>query len=189
MTTLAPTIQYDGAVTIAVGPSRMSKQWQNRELLWSELVKRLGIPERTQETQDEYAHMKKQRRDEIKDVGGFVGGTLKGGRRKASAIIDRRLLTLDLDSIPQGQDPWDTVSLIIGCAAVCYSTHSHTPEKPRLRIVIPLSRSVAPAASSRSQRPALPGTGFTKSAVPPPGKSSAAASASISGDWSTPIIS
>lgn len=54
MTTLAPTIQYDGAVTIAVGPSRMSKQWQNRELLWSELVKRLGIPERTQETQDEY---------------------------------------------------------------------------------------------------------------------------------------
>lgn len=144
MTTLAPTIQYDGAVTIAVGPSRMSKQWQNRELLWSELVKRLGIPERTQETQDEYAHMKKQRRDEIKDVGGFVGGTLKGGRRKASAIIDRRLLTLDLDSIPQGQDPWDTVSLIIGCAAVCYSTHSHTPEKPRLRIVIPLSRSVTP---------------------------------------------
>lgn len=144
MATAAPTIQYDGPVSIAVGLSRTSKQWQNRELLWSDLVKRLGIPERTQESQAEYAQMRKQRRDEIKDVGGFVGGTLKGGRRKASAIIERRLLTLDLDSVPSGQDPWDTVSLIIGCAAVLYSTHSHTPDKPRLRIVIPLSRTVTP---------------------------------------------
>lgn len=152
MPTLTPTIHYDGPVTIAVGPSRTSKQWQNRELLWSKLVQRLAIPERTQETQAEYQNMRKQRRDEIKDVGGFVGGALKGGRRKADAIIQRRLITLDLDSIPKGEDPWTIVSLIIGCAAVMYSTHSHTPEKPRLRIVIPLSRNVTPdeyAAISR----------------------------------------
>lgn len=142
--TTAPVIQYDGAVTIAVGPSRKSVQWQNRELLWSDLVKRLAIPERTQETQAEYEHMKKQRRDEIKDVGGFVGGTLKGGRRKAEAIKQRRLLTLDLDSVKPTDDPWTIVSVVLGCAAVMYSTHSHSPAHPRLRIVIPLSRNVSP---------------------------------------------
>lgn len=142
--TTVPTIKYDGSVTIAVGPSRKSVQWQNREMLWSDLVKRLAIPERTQESQSEYEHMKKQRRDEIKDVGGFVGGTLKGGRRKAEAINQRRLLTLDLDTVKPTDDPWLTVSMIICCAAVMYSTHSHTPEKPRLRIVIPLSRPVSP---------------------------------------------
>lgn len=140
----APTITYDGSVTIAVGPSRKSVQWQNREILWSDLVKRLAIPERTQETQDEYEHMKKQMRDEIKDVGGFVGGTLKGGRRKAEAIKQRRLLTLDLDSVKPTDDPWTIVSVVLGCAAVMYSTHSHSPEHPRLRIVIPLSRNVTP---------------------------------------------
>ena len=152
MSTSAPTIHYDGPVTIAVGPSRTSKQWQNRELLWSKLVQRLAIPERTQETQAEYQNMRKQRRDEIKDVGGFVGGSLKGGRRKADAIIQRRLITLDLDSIPKKEDPWTIVSMIIGCAAVMYSTHSHPPDQPRLRIVIPLSRNVSPdeyAAISR----------------------------------------
>lgn len=144
MTTTDSKVKYDGLVNIAVGQSRKSVQWQNREVLWSDLVRRLAIPERTAETQEEYKHMLKARRDEIKDVGGFVGGTLKGGRRKADAIIQRRLLTLDLDSIPVGQDPWVTVELIIGCAAVLYSTHSHTEKAPRLRIVIPLSRNVTP---------------------------------------------
>lgn len=141
---IEPKIKYDGQITIAVGPSRKSTQWQNRQLLWSELVHRLNIPERTQETEAEYKSMQKTRRDEIKDVGGFVGGTLKGGRRKADAIMQRRLLTLDLDSCTPDDDPWTTVSLVLSCAAVMYSTHSHTAGKPRYRIVIPLSRNVTP---------------------------------------------
>src|SRR5699024_6727047 len=55
-----------------------------------------------------------------------------------------RLVTLDMDSIAAGEDPWPTVTLILGCAAVLYSTHSHTPKAPRLRLVIPLSRPVSP---------------------------------------------
>lgn len=137
-------VQYDGPVTIAVGQSRTSTNWQNKEIMWSKLVDRLGIPERTTESATEYKSMPKPQRDEIKDVGGFVGGTLKGGRRKAEAILQRRLLTLDLDEVPRDADPWDTVVLVLGCAAVLYSTHSHTPNAPRLRLVIPLSRAVSP---------------------------------------------
>ena len=137
-------VQYDGPITIAVGQSRRSTQWQNRDLMWSQLVNRLEIPERTQESAKEYKALPKAQRDEIKDVGGFVGGVLKGGRRKADAITQRRLLTLDLDEVPADADPWDTVVLVLGCAAVLYSTHSHRPDAPRLRLVMPLSRAVSP---------------------------------------------
>lgn len=145
-------IRYDGPVTIAVGESRRSTQWKNKEVLWSQLVARLSIPTKTPETVDEYRGFAKSKRDEIKDVGGFVGGSLKGGRRKAEAIMQRRLLTLDLDDVPRNADPWDTVVLVLGCAAVLYSTHSHRPEAPRLRLVMPLSRPVSPEEYSAIAR-------------------------------------
>ena len=145
-------IRYDGPVTIAVGESRRSTQWKNKEVLWSQLAERLSIPTKTPETVDEYRGFAKSKRDEIKDVGGFVGGSLKGGRRKAEAIMQRRLLTLDLDDVPKDADPWDTVVLVLGCAAVLYSTHSHRPEAPRLRLVMPLSRPVSPEEYSAIAR-------------------------------------
>ena len=145
-------IRYDGPVTIAVGESRRSTQWKNKEVLWSQLVERLSIPTKTPETVDEYRGFAKSKRDEIKDVGGFVGGSLKGGRRIAEAIMQRRLLTLDLDDVPRNADPWDTVVLVLGCAAVLYSTHSHRPEAPRLRLVMPLSRPVSPEEYSAIAR-------------------------------------
>ena len=145
-------IRYDGPVTIAVGESRRSTQWKNKEVLWSQLVERLSIPTKTPETVDEYRGFAKSKRDEIKDVGGFVGGSLKGGRRKAEAIMQRRLLTLDLDDVPRNADPWDTVVLVLGCAAVLYSTHSHRPEAPRLRLVMPLSRPVSPVTKIVGQK-------------------------------------
>lgn len=148
----AMKLQYDGPLTIAAAGSRKSTSWKNQDTTWSELARRLSITQRTAETRDEYNVMRKAQKDEIKDVGGFVGGALRNGRRKAESIIYRSLLTLDIDSAPQGEDPWPTVELVIGCAAILYSTHSHTPKAPRLRLVAPLSRKVTPdeyAALSR----------------------------------------
>ena len=73
------TLQYDGLITIATGSSRRSASWKTKEMLWSEFVDKLGRVTRTQETQQEYFRMPKEERDNAKDVGGFVGGTLKGG--------------------------------------------------------------------------------------------------------------
>ena len=72
-----PTLQYDGLITIATGSSRRSASWKTKEMLWSEFVDKLGRVTRTQETQQEYFRMPKEERDNAKDVGGFVGGTLK----------------------------------------------------------------------------------------------------------------
>ena len=142
------SLKYDGPITIATGSSRKSVSWKNEEILWSAFAKRLEEVTRTQETLTEYKAFSKARRDEIKDVGGFVGGTLKGGRRKAEAVVQRRLVTLDLDYVTPSDAPWETVELILGCAAVLYSTHSSTPKAPRLRLVIPLTRTVDPDRKS-----------------------------------------
>ena len=89
--------------------------------------------------------MAKTQRDAIKDVGGFVGGSLKGGRRTAENLANRSLLTLDLDEIDIAvKDLWDSITMLNDFEVVIYSTHSHEPKNPRLRLIIPLDRVVLP---------------------------------------------
>lgn len=135
-------INHDGAVTIAVGNSRKETHWKNREMLWSELVGRLSSTTRTSETFEEYRRAPKSEQSDIKDVGGFVGGTLRGGRRKSDAVVWRQLLTLDADYVKG--DFWASVEMMFDFACLAYSTHSHTPDSPRIRLVIPLARPVTP---------------------------------------------
>ena len=135
-------IRFDGPVTIAVGRSRKETNWKNREMLWSELVSRFSQTTRTAETYDEYVKMPKSQQDAIKDVGGFVGGTLKSGRRKLENVVWRQLLTLDID-YAKG-DIWAAVETMFCYACVMYSTHKHRPGSPRLRLVMPLTRPITP---------------------------------------------
>ena len=129
-------------LVIAVGHSRLSKYWKNTEITWEGLVERLKNTTRTAETQGEYFNMAKSQQDGIKDVGGFVGGRLKGGVRKAANIDKRYIVTLDADFA--SVDFCDALRLFSTYSWCVYSTHKHTPEKPRLRLVIPLNRPVTP---------------------------------------------
>ncbi|SMB88605.1 Virulence-associated protein E [Desulfonispora thiosulfatigenes DSM 11270] len=135
-------LKHDFLLNIATGRSRRETNWKNIKIMWSELVKRLSKTHRTHETVSEYQNALKAKRDEIKDVGGFVGGALKEGRRKAENIIGRQIVTLDADFVLG--DLWARFEVKIGCSGVMYSTHSHTPTSPRLRLVIPLVRPVTP---------------------------------------------
>jgi len=127
---------------IAVGKSRKDTRWRNTEVSWLGLVDKLTNPYRTHETMREYRAMSKDEQGRVKDIGGFVGGRLSGGRRTNENIVDRCLVTLDADNADP--DLWDDLSLTWEWEMVCYSTHSHTPEHPRLRFVIPLTRPVTP---------------------------------------------
>ena len=135
-------IKHDGSLTIATGRSRMEREWKNRSFTWSQLLAKLKKPTRTQETYAEYMKLPKSEQDKIKDVGGFIGGALKGGRRKADSVQARQIITLDADFAPPGLA--DELYLYIDGAYAVYSTHKHCPEKPRLRILIPLDREVTP---------------------------------------------
>ena len=141
---------HDKKLLIAIGRSRKAAQWQNREMLWSEFLDKLANTTRTRETVNDYAAMTKAERDNVKDVGGFVGGYLKNGRRSSASVVNRCLICLDVDNADTGL--LDDLDMTFINAYALYSTHSHTPEKMRLRLIIPLSRTVTPdeyAAVSR----------------------------------------
>jgi len=134
------TVQYDKALDVALGNSRKTKKWKNRPMQWSELLDRLRQTTRTPETMAEYKKMTKDQQSDIKDVGGFVGGYCNNGSR--TDIRHRSLLCLDADFADA--ELWPDWEMLYGNAAAVYSTHKHTPQKPRLRLVIPLSRNVDP---------------------------------------------
>ena len=73
-------------------------------------------------------------------MGGFVGGQLREGRRKNGMVLCRSMLTLDMDYGEPGI--WDEIDLLHDFRCCVYSTHKHTPEHPRLRMIIPLARDI-----------------------------------------------
>ena len=133
---------------IAYGNSRMEKRWKNNEISWGDFCKRVSTTQTTTETVEEYRKMTKPQQDAVKDVGGFVGGHLRGGRRKTGTVLCRSLLTLDMDH--GTPDILDELSLFNSHELCVYSTHKHTPEAPRLRLIFPLKRDV-----SEEEYPAL----------------------------------
>ena len=127
---------------ISTGNSRMEKRWNNVEMELDEFIERISHTIRTAETVEQYMKMTKAKQDAIKDVGGFVMGKLKGGRRKKDCVEFRSALTLDMDHAMQ--DIPEQVEMFFDFRCLIYSTHKHTPENPRLRLIIPLSRKVSP---------------------------------------------
>lgn len=131
----------DRQITISAAGSRKATQWPAQTLYWSELIERLKTPTRSTETLAEYLKLPKSKQDDLKDVGGFVAGTLQDNRRKANNVIGRDVITLDLDNIQPGQTQ-DILLRIesLGCAYAVYSTRKHEEAKPRLRVLVPLNR-------------------------------------------------
>lgn len=135
-------LKYDIELDIATAHSRLAKRWKNRKWKWSQLVEKCSETRYTGETLTEYLKMPKNEQSDIKDVGGFVGGYLNGGQRKSGSVMWRSCATLDVDfGTP---DLWDDFCLNYNCAALLYTTHKSTKEKPRYRLVIPFSRNVKP---------------------------------------------
>lgn len=133
-------MSLDKRINISTCKNRKTIVYKNESLLWSEFVKRLEKTTYTKESLEEYFKMEKSKQDDIKDVGGFVGGSLKEGKRRKGYVQSRSLITLDADYAYDGME--HIVSLIYGYACCVYSTHKHTKENPRLRFVIPLNRDV-----------------------------------------------
>lgn len=94
------TVRHNGDLLISLGKSRYETAWKNKTLSWAVLLNKLARSQETPETHAEYMKMSKEQQDRIKDIGGFVGGHLKDGRRKTGYVTGRQLLTLDLDFPP-----------------------------------------------------------------------------------------
>lgn len=136
---------------ISFGKHRADTNWKPEYLTWDEFVDRLRKVRRTSETMAQYDKMHNIGRGKIKDGPAFVGGLVRGGRRKKENVDTRSLITLDVDHADDGF--LFAAELVLGGTAyVIYSTHSHRPEKPKYRLIVPADRSMSPdeyAAVSR----------------------------------------
>lgn len=120
------------------------KQMELKEIniTWEGLIEKLRTPVRTAETLAEYQQMDKEKKNDLKDVGGFVGGELIHKSRKN--ISNRILITLDADSIDKNANFADLVKERCSYSYCIYSTHSHCLDAPRYRLIIPLNRTCSP---------------------------------------------
>lgn len=127
---------------IATCKSRRDKTYINQQMTWPEFIDRVKETYRTRETVQEYKSMSKLQQADIKDVGGFVAGQLKDGRRNNLSVMSRSMITLDLDFAPA--DFWDIVDMLDNMCCCMYSTHKHTSQTPKYRLIIPTSRDMTP---------------------------------------------
>ena len=130
---------------------RTNRRYKNQEKPWSWLKDKNREPIRTTETAAEYPKLPKADRDALKDHGGFVGGWLREGIRKNGNVLCRTVGALDADNIPAAVNfPAIVQATLAGVEWFLYSTHKHTPEAPRFRLVILFDREV-----SEDEYPAL----------------------------------
>lgn len=109
-------------------------------MTWEKFLDKVSNPIVTPETYSQYLSMTKDQQLAVKDVGGYVGGVIRGGRRLINSVTARYIVTLDLDFADM--DFLDDVRNYYGNALVITSTHKHSSLTPRFRLLMPLSREV-----------------------------------------------
>ncbi|OCZ54329.1 virulence-associated E family protein [Dehalobacter sp. TeCB1] len=128
---------------ISFGKHRADTNWRPEYLTWDEFIERLQKVRRTSETMAEYDKMSNIAKGKIKDGPAFVGGLVRGGRRKKENVDTRSLITLDADHADDGFS--FAVELVLGgCAYAIYSTHSHRSQRPKYRLIVPVDRPMNP---------------------------------------------
>lgn len=107
---------------------------ENKDVKWSNLC----------------SHFTKHKESSSKSGSYFVGGSFRlpegSGKlcaRRDENLIDRCLLTLDIDDSGLSLNELEyELTMGLDGAFVAYSTYSHTVDKPKIRVVIPLSQAV-----------------------------------------------
>ena len=127
---------------IATCKNRTQKVYLNREATWEQLLAKLEHTTRTKETLEAYKKKTKDQQADIKDVGGFVAGELRNGRRLNQNVVCRSMVTLDADFAKP--DFVDLIDLLYPNKCCIYSTHKHSQKTPKYRWIIPLDREVTP---------------------------------------------
>ncbi|MGK9252382.1 VapE domain-containing protein [Paenibacillus humicus] len=144
---------------ISFGRNRSDTNWQPEYLSWDELVSKLRKVRRTGESMADYDRMSTADKGKAKDGRAFVGGLIKGGRRKKENVEGRWLVTLDADSADE--DFFFNADLALaGSAYVVYSTHSHRPQQPKYRLVVLASRLMLPDEHAAVSRRLASGIGM-----------------------------
>ena len=130
-------------LAISFGKNRWDTNWKPQYLTWLEFLdQRVRTVRRTNESTAKYDRMPSKQKMLIKDGPGFVGGFVRGGRRKRENIDSRSLFTLDTDFADQNFK-FAVALMLSGKRYAIYSTHSHRPDAPRYRLIAPADREMS----------------------------------------------
>ncbi|WP_144519365.1 DNA primase family protein [Bacillus thuringiensis] len=121
-------LTYDRVMDIAEFTSLTKTSARNQNIAYGEFLKRIRNPRITTEKGS---------------AGGFVGGYVHE-KRNNSNVKSRSMITIDVDEVPQGVNVWGNIEEFTNFAVAMYTTHKHTTDKPRYRIIIPLLYDIAP---------------------------------------------
>lgn len=113
---------------------------------WGEFILKFEDPHRVEVTESAYAKLSQDERAELKNAAGYwFAAHGNEGKRRLADLSPRELLTLDVDNADRrlpgllemgvtGISHWEFMA---------HSTLSSTARKPRLRVVVPMSRIVS----------------------------------------------
>lgn len=129
---------------ISTASSKTALKWTNKLTTLQDMTAMAYEPVVVELTKSEYFSLPKGEKDKHKDVGGFVGGHLKNGRRRKGHVLSRSLVTLDLDNLPADVDLAAVLAETLPYAWLAHTTLSHSPENPRWRVWVWLTRDISP---------------------------------------------
>ena len=134
---------YNRPLTVYTTNTRRANVYQSAPQDIGQFFERLHSSQAIPFDHDAYKALPKSQQDDLKDVGGFVLGELRGGRRKAGAVLSRCAAVLDADNLGPGETENVAQRVeTLGCCYCIYSTAKHSTGAPRLRIVIPFSEDI-----------------------------------------------
>lgn len=127
-------------ITFALGMGYNLGRAQNKTESLAKFAARFQNPTVTSEKRSEYLALSDKRQAYLKGTAGwFMRAHVEKGKRTRSSIHPGDCITLDLDyCTPAFLEELTNGEVCPGLAFFVHTTRSHTPEKPRARMVIPL---------------------------------------------------
>lgn len=131
-------------VRYSEGTGRNFGKAKNKSESWAKFRKKFQQPTRTKERFKTYINLSQDEQVELKSVDGWYYRTqIEGKSRNAKSGKPSDIVTLDLDfATPDMPDQFEMGFVCGGYEFIVHSTRRHTEEKPRLRIILPVSRPV-----------------------------------------------
>ena len=113
---------------IAIGSNETSNVITHKDVTWQQIVKKYTTHKVTAKKGGEYV----------------IGGEYRGNIRREEFLVGRSLLVIDIDSYDGGIDDLAFDLSMLPFGFVAYSSYRHTSEKPRIRVIAQLARTVSP---------------------------------------------
>ena len=127
-----------GKVTVAVGTPQNLAKSDNQKIRIEEFADWFREPLVTKEKFRVFKTASFKKKQQLKSSAGwFIRCGIQGGIRNRKSVMPSEMITYDLDDVPaEMMESLLAGELFPGIALIAHTTRSHTPESPRLRIMI-----------------------------------------------------